>query len=40
MDELRFEAGGDTADADERVVSDDEIERAIEEGRAGEQRAA
>jgi hypothetical protein len=40
MDELGFEAGGDTADADVRVVTDDEIERAVEEGRAAEQRAA
>lgn len=39
MDELRFETGGDTADADGRVVSDDEIQRALEEGKAAGRRA-
>jgi hypothetical protein len=40
MDELRFEAGRDTADPDERVLTDDAIERAVEEGKAAEQPAA
>jgi hypothetical protein len=34
MDELHFESGTDTADPDERVLSDDELEHAQKEGEA------
>jgi hypothetical protein len=36
MNGLRFEAGDDTADADERVLSDEELEQVVEEGKAAE----
>ncbi|MGI8607268.1 MAG: hypothetical protein ACR2L0_09000 [Gaiellaceae bacterium] len=32
MDELQFEPGGETADPDERVLSDEEMAKAKEEG--------
>jgi hypothetical protein len=39
MDELRFAAGRETADPDERVLSDEELERAVAEGKAKGQAA-
>ena len=39
MDALRFRPGGATRDADERVLSDEDLERAVEEGK-GTERAA
>ena len=39
MDALRFRPGGATRDPDERVLSDEDLERAIEEGK-GTERAA
>jgi hypothetical protein len=39
MDKLRFSWGGETPDPDERVLSDDEIERAKREGERQEQPA-
>jgi hypothetical protein len=34
MERLRFEPRGDTADPDERVISDEELERALQERRS------
>lgn len=39
MDELRFEAGEETADPDERMLSDDDLERAVAEGEKTEHAA-
>jgi len=36
MDALRFRPDGDTRDADERVLSDQDLERAVEEGKGTE----
>lgn len=33
MDELRFEPGANTADSDERALSDDELKKAEQEGK-------
>jgi hypothetical protein len=35
MEKLHFDAGGRTADPDERVLSDDDLERAAKEGEDG-----
>jgi hypothetical protein len=40
MEELRFEPGSDTADADERVLSDEDLEAAQREGEAKERKSA
>jgi hypothetical protein len=37
LHELRFEPGVNTADPDERVLSDEDLERAAEEGKTAEQ---
>lgn len=34
MERLHFEPGSDTADVDERVLSDHDLEKAVEEGKA------
>jgi hypothetical protein len=39
MDGLRFHPDGDTRDADERVLSDEDLERAVEEGKRTERAA-
>jgi hypothetical protein len=36
MDGLRFSPGSDTADRDERVLSDEDLERAVAEGKAAQ----
>jgi len=37
MDKRRLEPGGETVDPDERVLSDDDLERAKEEGKEADQ---
>ncbi len=37
MDELRFAPGTGTPDPDERVLSDEELERAVQEGKQAKQ---
>jgi hypothetical protein len=39
MDELRFEPGRDTADPDERVLSDEDLEQAEREGKSQDRAA-
>lgn len=39
MDELRFEPDESAADPDERVLSDEDLERAVDEGEKAEQAA-
>ena len=34
MNKLQFHHGGETADPDERILTDEELERALEEGKA------
>ena len=36
MDELHFEPGNDTADPDERLLSNEQFEKAVEEGKEAE----
>jgi hypothetical protein len=33
MEKLRFQPGTDTADPDQRVLSDQDLEQAVEEGK-------
>lgn len=40
MEQLRFQSGHDTADADERMLSDRDLEQAVEEGKQREQAPA
>jgi hypothetical protein len=40
MEQLRFQPGGQTADPDERVLSDADLERAKQEGEAKEKSHA
>jgi hypothetical protein len=40
MDELRFEPGTGTADPDERMLSDEDLERAVHEGEQAKQAAS
>ena len=35
MDELKFEPGTQTADPDERLLSDEDLQRAVTEGESG-----
>jgi hypothetical protein len=39
MEELRFRSDGDTRDPDERVLSDEDLDRAVEEGKRSERAA-
>jgi len=40
MDKLQFEPGHGTADPDSRLLTDEDLERAVEEGKAGERPVA
>jgi hypothetical protein len=40
MEKLRFQPGTNTADPDRRVLSDQDLEQAVEEGKQNEQANA